>query len=165
MLTEEKLTAADRKIVREEIKASIRVGIVFLLFGALILFLAFGASLVHISISHIFMVRMISVFCIYFLVVLFVWFSYFQHYMDLIKGAKIKLHLHRYELIVKKRRTYLISMDWQEGQHEHLEIEEEMLPHITLNRPLMLELGKRSNVILFISHDTDNYLHKISANI
>ncbi|MGZ3861702.1 MAG: hypothetical protein ACXVPN_00545 [Bacteroidia bacterium] len=157
-MVEEKLSITDRKVIREEIKASYVVGIAFLIFGAFILFIFFGASLMHINISHIFIVRAVSIYGIYFLVTLFVWVSYYQHYMDLIKGAKIKVELNTYELVVKKKRTYLVSEEWKHEQH--LEIDESILPHIDTLKPLKLELGKRSHVILFISHDAENYLNR-----
>lgn len=157
-MIEEKLSATDRKLIREEIKASYVMGMAFLVLGALFSVVFFGASLLHISIGHIFMVRAVSVFSIFFIVTLFVWFSYYHHYIDLIKGDKIKLCLNAYKLIVKKKRTYLISPDWKHGQHEHLEIDESILRFIDPSKPLMIELGKRSHMILFISHEEENYL-------
>ncbi|MGZ3903522.1 MAG: hypothetical protein ACXVC6_07500 [Bacteroidia bacterium] len=159
-MLEEKLSATDRKLILREIKSSYVFGIVFLAFGALILMAFFGASLLHITVGHVFIMRAISIFSVYFLVTLFVWFSYFFHYIDLIKGEKIKLHVHNYKLIVKKKRTFLVSPDWKHGHHEHLEIDENILRFIDPSKPLTLELGKRSHMILFISHEEENYLDR-----
>ncbi len=86
-----------------------------------------------------------------------VWTSYLKHYIDLIKGVKVSLTLSEFKVVTEKDKTYLISKDTQYGR---IEVYEGLLKFIDLNRPLKIQLAKHSKAMLFISHDTDNYLNK-----
>ena len=157
-MTEEKLTTADRKTIKLDLNISYIVGLLFLI--AVILFIVlifFGGTLIGFKPKDGFIDRSLFVFAIFFIAMVILWTSYFKHYVDLVKGKKVCLILNQYTLTTEKDKTYLVS---NEPQYERIEIYEGIIPFIDSSRPLKIELAKHSKAMLFISHDTDNYLDK-----
>jgi len=157
-MTENKLTIDDRKKIKIGLKISYFVGLIFLISVLLfILLIYFGGTLFGFNPKDGFTQRGIYILSIFFFLMVLIWTSYFKHYIDLIKGVRIDLTLNQYQLVTKKNKTILISNDAQYGQ---IEIYESLLKFIDSSRPLNIQLAKYSKIILFISHDSDNYLDK-----
>ena len=157
-MIEEKLTTADRKTIKLDLKISYIVGLFFLVaFLLFFLLIYFGGTLFGFKPKDGFIQRGIYIFSIFFFITALVWTSYFKHHIDLIKGVKVYLTLDQFQLFTKKGKTYLISND---PHYTRIEICEDLLKIIDTSRPLKIQLAKHSKAILFISHDTDNYLDK-----
>jgi hypothetical protein len=157
-MNEEKLTTADRKTLKLDLKISYIVGLFFLVAAILfIVVIFFGGTLFGFKPKDGFIHRSIYIFSIFFFIMVIVWTSYFKHYIDLIKGVKVSLTLNQFQLVTEKDKTYLISNDMQ---YRRIEVYEGLLKFIDSNRSLKIELAKHSKAMLFISHDTHNYLNK-----
>ncbi len=157
-MTEDKLTTDDRKTIKLDLKISYIIGLFFLV--AVLLFIVliyFGGTFFGFKPTDGFVQRGIYIFSIFFFIMALVWTSYLKHYIDLIKGVKVSLTLSEFKVVTEKDKTYLISKDTQYGR---IEVYEGLLKFIDLNRPLKIQLAKHSKAMLFISHDTDNYLNK-----
>ena len=157
-MIEEKLTTADRRSLKLDLKMSYILGLILLVAVILFIFLVyFGGTLFGFKPKDGVILRGIYVFSGFLVFMIIVWASYFKHYIDLIKGVKVNLTLNQYQLVTEKGKTYLISNDPQYGR---IEVYKGLLDFIDSNRPLKIELAKYSKSMLFISHDTDNYLDK-----
>lgn len=157
-MMEENLTKEDRKTIKLELKIAYLVGLFFLVAMLLFILLAiFGIKLFGFNIKDGFIQRGFYIFSAFFFMMAIVWAFFIKHYIDLIKGVKVSLTLNQYELVTEKDKAFLISDDPQYGR---IEIYEGLLNFIDSKRPLKIEFAKKSKVLLFISHDTDNYLIK-----
>jgi len=160
-MTEEKLTPADRKHILFDLKNSFLAGFGFL--AAVLIFMAIthsGFALFGFSHHANWIKRILITFSACVFVFCIVAVSYYNHYLDLINGKKIKLTINKYKIVSKKHIHYLVT---DIPNYQRIEIDEEQLPYINRNQPLNIELAKRSWLVLFISNGADNYLHKPTA--
>ncbi|HKC67690.1 MAG TPA: hypothetical protein VKG26_05630 [Bacteroidia bacterium] len=160
-MTEEKLTSTDRKRILMHLKNSYLAGLGFLV--AVLLFMAIthsGFALFGLNHHANWLKRIVSVFSVFFFIVCVVAASYYNHYLDLINGKKISLTINRYKIVTIKRYAYLIT---DIPKYNRIELDADQLPFINRNQPLKLELAKRSELMLFLSNGTENYLDKAEA--
>ena len=75
---------------------------------------------------------------------------------DLKSDLKIRYLLTKYEIQHQKNIIYLIS----DEPKIKLELEEELLPHINFKESIIIEITKRSKILLFISHSNNNLLNE-----
>ncbi|HXU26198.1 MAG TPA: hypothetical protein VN698_03120 [Bacteroidia bacterium] len=157
-MTEEKLTAADKKYILYDLKNSFIAGFVFLAIVLLFMTITHSGFAIFDFDHHVNWVKRIFItFGLFLFIFCIVALSYYNHYMDLITGKKITLTLHKYKIVSKKHNHYLVT---DIENYHRIHIHEDHIQFINSNQPLNIQLAKRSHLILFISHGADNYLSK-----
>ena len=156
-LTEEiELSQADKITLKQHIKVSLIVGLLFCIALVLIvaivpaLFLLFGKQL-----ADGFVNRCLLILGLFFLPFLAISRKNFLKYVDIKRGKKLVIVTTDFEINKTKNSVSLRLID---NNNRKIEVWEELLPFINISRPLKIHIAILSKTILFISHDNKNLL-------
>jgi preprotein translocase subunit SecG len=160
-MTEEKLTPANRNRIFLDLKNSLKAGLGFL--GAVLLITVIAHvifALFGLNTNANWLRRMLITFGACLFIFCLMALTYYNHYLDLVNGKKISLHISRYKIVRTKNVYYLVT---NMPSFNRIPIDEDLLPFINRTQALNVELAKKSQLILFISNGTDNYVDKTTA--
>jgi hypothetical protein len=155
-MTEEKITYANRNQILFELKNSLKAGLSFLAVVLLIVVLAHAAfALFGLNTSANWLNRLLTTFGACLFIFGLITLTYYNHYLDLVNGKKVCLHISRYKIVCIKNMYYLVT---NLPNFNRIPIDEELLPFINRTQPLNVQLAKKSQLILFISNSAHNYV-------
>jgi len=162
-MTQADLTINDKARLKDDIKLSLIIGVIFsialvILVGLipLILFL-FGNSP-----SDGFLTRGLYIIGLLFLPFLAISWDNLLKYIDLQKGRKLILKIIDYEIINKKGKVFIINKD---NTKQKVEIDDKLVEFMDLAQPVTIELSPLTKSLLFISHDSNNWLDKLDNDL
>lgn len=157
-MTEEKITSANRMQILFDLKNSLKAGLGFLAAVLVITALAHAVfALFGLNTSANWFNRMLTTFSACLFIFGLMALTYYNHYLDLVNGKKITLHLNRYKIVRIKNTYYLVT---NIPNYNRIPIDEELLPFINRTQALNVQVAKKSQLILFISNGADNYVDK-----
>jgi len=156
LTTETELTQADKTTLKQDIKISLIIGLLFCV--ALVLIVAIGPAMFLLFGKHPadgFVTR--GLFILGFLFIPFVAVSWINilKYADIKRGKKVAIMTTDYEIIKTKSS---VSLRLKDNDNRKIEVWEELLPLIHTSRPLKIDIAILSKTIVFISHDNKNLL-------
>jgi|GEM_PF-1590689 len=160
-MTEEKFTSANRNQILFDLKNSLKAGLGFL--GAVLLITVIAHvifALFGLNTSANWLNRMLITFAACLIIFCLMALTYYNHYLDLVNGKKISLHISRYKIVRTKNLYYLVT---NIPNFNRIPIDEELVPFINRTQTLNVQLAKKSQLILFISNGADNYVDKTTA--
>ncbi|HXU27019.1 MAG TPA: hypothetical protein VN698_07295 [Bacteroidia bacterium] len=157
-MTEEKITSTNRNQILFDLKNSLKAGLGFL--AAVLIITVFAHAifaLLGLNTSANWLNRLLITFSACLFVFCIMALTYYNHYLDLVNGKKINLHITRYKIVRVKNMYYLVT---NLPNYNRIPIDEELLPFINRTQALNVQLAKKSQLILFISNGNDNYVDK-----
>jgi hypothetical protein len=158
-LTEEiELTEVDKTTLKQDIKVSLIVGLLFCV--ALIFIVAIGPALFLLFAKRPaegFVSRGLFILGLLFLPFVAISWKNFLKYADIKRGQKLAIVTTDYEINKTKSSVSLLLKD---NENRKIEIWEELLPLIDVSRPLKIHIAILSKAIIFISHDNKNFLNE-----
>ena len=158
MTTETELTQADKKTLKEDIKISPIVGLLFCVVLVLIvaivpaLFLFFDKQP-----SDGFVTRGLFILGLLFIPFVAVYWKNILKFADIKSGKKLVIMSTNYE--IEKTRSS-VSLRLKDNDNRRIEVWEELLPLIDISKPLKIDITILSKTIIFISHDNKNLLNE-----
>ena len=155
-MTEEKITYANRNQILFDLKNSLKGGLSFLAVVLLIVVLAHVVfALFGLNTSANWLNRLLTTVGACLFIFGLIILTYFNHYIDLVNGKKVCLHISHYKIVCIKNMYYLVT---NIPNYNRIPIDEELVPFINRTQPLDVQLAKKSQLIFFISNSADNYV-------
>ena len=156
-MTEEiELSQADKTTLKQNIKVSLIVGLLFCVALVLIVaivpafFLLFGKQPTEGFVS-----RGLLILGLLFLPFLGISWKNFLKYVDIKRGKKLVIVTTDFEINKTKSSVSLRLID---NDNRKIEVWEGLLPFINISKPLKIHIAILSKTIIFISHDNKNLL-------
>ena len=157
-MQETEMTAADKKTLRQSIKLSLIIGLLFCV--ALVLIVGIIPAVVFLIGRHLtdgFVNRGLFILGLLFIPLLAISWKGLLKFVDIRRGKKIRIESSQYEIQKTKSSVYIRTTD---NPEQRFEIWDELIPHLNLTRPIKIEIAKISKTIIFISNDNHNLLDK-----
>ena len=162
-MTKADLTINDKSRLKDDIKLSLIIGLIFSVALAIIVgLIPLILFLLGKSPSHDFLTRGLFIIGLLFLPFLVVSWKNLLKYIELQNGKKLTLKVDDYEIINTKGKSFIINMD---NTRQKVEIDQKLMKFIDLTQPLTVELSPLTNSLLFISHDSHNLLDKLDNDL
>ena len=156
MTTETELTQADKTTLKQDIKISLKVGLLFCV--ALVLIVAIGPALFLLfgkPPTYGFVTRGLTILGLLFIPFVAVSWKNILKYADIKSGKKLAIMTTNYEIDKTKSS---ISLRLKDNGNRKIEVWEELLPLIDISKPLKIDIAILSKTIIFISQDNKNLL-------
>lgn len=156
MTQELELTQADKTTLKQDIKISLIVGLLFcvalfiLVTVGPVLFVLFGYRP-----ADGFVNRGLFILGLFFIPFFAVSWKNFLKYADIKRGKKLVIETTDYEINKSKSS---VSLRLKDNENRKIEVWDELLPLIDVSRPLKIDIAILSKTIIFISHDNKNLL-------
>ena len=156
-MTEEiELSQADKTTLKQNIKVSLIVGLLFCV--ALVLIVAIVPAfnlLFGKQPTEGFVSRGLLILGLFFLPFLVISWKNLLKYVDIKRGKKLAIVTTDFEINKSKSSVSLRLID---NDNRKIEVWEELLPFINISKPLKIHIAILSKTIIFISHDNKNLL-------
>ncbi len=155
-MQEVELTHRDKLILKNHIKISLIIALLFCV--VLVLIVAVIPVVCHFLGQHIvdgFVSRSLFILGLLFIPFVAVSWTSILKLLDIRRGKKLEFLSSDYEIIKTKDSVLLRLKDTTDRD---IEVWDELLPLIDIRRPLKVDITILSKVILFISHDNKNLL-------
>ena len=162
-MTQTDLTINDKSRLKDDIKLSLIIVLIFsVALVILVVLIPVALFLFGKSLSDGFLTRGLYILGLLFLPFLAVSRRNLLKYIDLQKGKKVRLKFVDYEIVSKRDNVSIVNND---NTKQKVEIDEKLLKFIDLTQPLTIELSLLTDSLLFISHDSHNWLDKLNNDL
>lgn len=151
------LNELDRKKIKLDIEIFLFISLIFFLGIILFFGIIFGVTYYFYKPTEGFSKRLLSIFICLFLIFFALQWSNLLKLIDLKIGKKIIVNANSYKINQTKKSTFIIT----ENPKWKIEIDEDLIPLIDQNSPIILEFTKASKTILFISNNNKNLLEEL----
>jgi len=157
-MQETEMTVADKKSLRQSIKNSLIIGLLFCIALAFIVGIIPAVMFfIGRQLTDGFVNRGLFILGLLFIPYLAVSWKSLLKFIDIRRGKKISIETSQYEIQKTKRSVYIRTND---NPKHRFEIWDELVPLLNLTRPIKIEVAKISKTIIFISNDNHNLLDK-----
>lgn len=156
MIQELELTEADKRTLKQDIKITLSVSLLFCV--ALFFLVSVGPVLFALSgyrPADGFVSRGLFILGLFFLPFLAVSWKNLLKYADIKRGKKLVIETTDYEINKTKNSVSLLLKD---NGNRTIEVRDGLLSLIDVSRPLKIEIAILSKTLVFISHDNKNLL-------
>ena len=159
-MTETELNSKDKLRLRADIKISMALGLLFSLAFVILIGLIPGVMFIFGKRpSDGFVMRGLFIIGLLFIPFVVISWTNILKYIDLRKGKKLIFKTDDYQVINKKDTFYILTRG---DNKQKIKIDNELIPFIKSPQPLTMEISNLSKFLLFISHDSDNLIEKLS---
>ena len=157
-MTELELNNSDKLRLKNDMKLSLILGLLFTIILVTILAIILGVLfLFGKQPTDGFVTRSLFCLAVFSITVVGISWKNVIKFVDLKKGLKIRFISKEYVIKKEKDEAFIIATD---NDNQKIKIYDNMETYIQSPKPLIIEMTKLSKTLLFISHDTDNLIEK-----
>jgi hypothetical protein len=158
VVQEAEMTVADKKTLKQSIKLSLIIALLFCVASVFIVaIIPTVMFLIGRDPAAGFVTRGLYILGLLFIPFLAISWKSLLKFIDIQQGKKLRTESPQFEIQKTKNTLYIRTFD---NKEQRFEIWEELVPLLDLTQPIIIETGKISKEIIFISNNTDNLLDK-----